>query len=116
MIDADKLDCILIGYNETPFEEYERLIGGFGEDAEAYRDLKFSFVEAERKKMSYVGLLNYAYSRSHPNECQGRADEVFKSGEIPNLAAVYLTNYLRRRNITARYVNLFQYEKEELAH
>jgi len=41
-------------------------------------------------------------------------DEEFKSGDIPNLAAAYLTHYLRR-HFSVVYVNLFQEEKAKLA-
>src|SRR5580698_4967530 len=36
------------------------------------------------------------------------------SWHIPNLAAVYLTNFLLRRGVRADFVNLFQQEKEKL--
>jgi len=104
------LDCIVIGYNELPFERYENFLRNYGEDSEAYRDLKFSFVDLGGKKLDYTGLLNYARQQSPQND----APAEFKSGDIPNLAAVYLTNFLRHRGYQADYVNLFQYEKEKL--
>src|ERR1044071_8767090 len=103
------LDCVVIGYNEIPFERYENFLRTYGEEDEAYRDLKFSFVDLDGKKLDYVGLLNHVNSLAG-----GGGDGEFKSGDIPNLAAVYLTNYLRRRNFEASYVNLFQHEKEAL--
>ena len=105
------LDCVVIGYNEVPFAQYERFLRKFGEDSEAYRDLKFSFVEVEGKKLDYVGLMNHAYSLSAAG---GASVEAFKSGDIPNLAAAYLTSFLRRAGLEAQYVNLFQYEQEKL--
>lgn len=110
------LDCIVIGYNETPFAEYEGLIRRYGEDSEAYRDLKLSFVDLGARgggagKVTYVGLLNEAVNAAHRLP---PGSEPFKSGDIPNLAAVYLTQYLRRRGLAAEYVNLFQYEKDRL--
>ena len=106
-----RLDCVVIGYNETPFPTYERLLRQYGEDSEAYRDLKFSFVDvAGAAKMNYVGLFNHAWNLAHG----GHGEERFKSGDIPNLAAVYLTHYLRRRGFAVEYVNLFQYEKDLL--
>lgn len=108
---GSRRDCIVIGYNETPFPEYEGLLRQYGEDSEAYRDLKFSFIDLGRDgKMTYVGLLNHALRLA-----SGRNGEPFKSGDIPNLAAVYLSNYLRRRGWGVEYLNLFQYEKERLA-
>ena len=101
------LDCVVIGYNELPFERYENFLRNYGEDSEAYRDLRFSFVNLGGKKLDYTGLLNYARPYDRPQA-------EFKSGDIPNLAAVYLTNFLRNRGCRAGYINLFQYEKEKL--
>ena len=108
---AQGLDCVTIGYFEPEFGEYERIIRQLGEDSEAYRDLKFSFVDLGGRKLTYAGLLSEAYRQAH-----GRTDaeDEFKSGDIPNLAAVYLTSYLRRRGFRAKYINLFLYEKDKL--
>ena len=109
------LDCVVIGYNELPFEQYEGFLKAYGEESEAYRDLKFSFMDLNGKKLDYIGLLNYVFSRAYRNGDPLAGKEQFKSGEIPNLAAVYLTNFLRHRGHQARYINLFQYEKDQLA-
>jgi p-methyltransferase len=107
------LDCVVIGYNETPFEEYEGLLRNYGEESEAYRDLKFSFVEVGGRKLNYIGLLNHVAALAGAG-ARGPAEE-FKSCDIPNLAAAYLTHYLQKRGYATRYINLFQYEKERLA-
>lgn len=108
------LDCVVIGYNEIPFEKYEIFLRNYGEDSEAYRDLKFSFVNLDGKKLDYTGLLNYAREHSPtPDNCTLRLAEI-KSGDIPNLAAVYLTNFLRKSGYHARHINLFQYEQARL--
>jgi len=106
------LDCVVIGYNEIPFERYESFLSNYGEDSEAYRDLKFSFVNVDERKMDYVGLLNEAVGAAR-GETAAAAGE-FKSGDMPNLAAVYLTNFLRVAGLNADYINLFQFEKERL--
>jgi radical SAM PhpK family P-methyltransferase len=112
--DDKKLDCIVIGYNEVPFERYESFLRNYGEDSEAYRDLKFSFVNLGGKRMDYFGLLNHVLDQASPDRDKSPAHEELKSGDIPNLAAVYLTNFLRKRKQQARYINLFQYEKDKL--
>src|SRR5215510_7094746 len=109
------LDCVVIGYNELPFERYENFLRNYGEDSEAYRDLKFSFVNLGDKKLDYTGLLNYGREQSQPRDAGPLSQSEFKSGDIPNLAAVYLTNFLRNRGYRAGYINLFQYEKEKLS-
>ncbi|MDX6694356.1 MAG: anaerobic magnesium-protoporphyrin monomethyl ester cyclase [Blastocatellia bacterium] len=108
------LDCVVIGYNETPFEQYEEFLRQYGEDSEAYRDLKFSFVNVDERKLNYMGLLNHAQSLAANGSARDGASDEFKSCDIPNLAAAYLTHFLRKRNVEARYINLFQYEKEKL--
>ena len=111
---SSTLDCVVIGYNEVPFTQYERFLLNYGEDAEAYRDLKFSFVDFGDQKLDYVGLMNHVGSLAHANNGRAWAKDEIKSGDIPNLAAVYLTTFLKRKGFEARYVNLFQYEKERL--
>ena len=109
-----RLDCVLIGYNEVPFERYEALLRGYGEDSEAYRDLRFSFLDLAGRKMLYPEVMNYATHLAAGGGAAEEPEEVFVSGEIPNLAAAYLTNFLRRRDLAVEYVNLFQQEKERL--
>jgi radical SAM PhpK family P-methyltransferase len=106
------LDCVLIGYNDVPFERYEGLVRQYGEDSEVYRDLRLSFVDLEGRKLTYVDLLNHVLARAGK---LGNGMAPLRSGEIPNLAAAYLTSFLRRHGLRAAYVNLFQDEKEKLA-
>src|SRR5215204_4083020 len=110
---SKQLDCVVIGYNETPFEEYEALLRGYGADSEAYRDLRFSFVNIDGRNIDYIGLLNHVLKLATANGGDLNGEEL-KSCDIPNLAAVYLTHYLRMRSYEARYINLFQFEKDNL--
>lgn len=109
-----KLDCIVIGYNEVPFERYESFLRNYGEDTEAYRDLKFSFVNIDGTKMDYMGLMNHSLSLAKANGDGPIPLAEYKSGDLPSLAAAYLTNFLRHHGHTASYINLFQSEKEKL--
>lgn len=97
------MDCIIIGYNESPFEEYVSTLASYGEDSEAYRDLKTSFVELDGRPLQYTQLMDIVF------------EDTFVSGEIPNLAAIYLSNYLMKRGLEVEYINLFQREKASLA-
>jgi radical SAM PhpK family P-methyltransferase len=108
------LDCIVIGYNEPPFSSYESLLRQYGDDSEAYRDLKLSFVEIDGRKMTYVDLLNHSFDLAWGDGLPGGSGVTFLSGDIPSLAAAYLTSFLRRRGLSAEYINLFQVEKERL--
>lgn len=110
---GSKLDCVVIGYNELPFDQYESFLRNYGENTEAYRDLKFSFVDLGDRKLDYVGLMNHVESLARGGNGFSPA-EGYKSGDIPNLAAAYLTTFLRRRGFETQYINLFQYEKQRL--
>jgi radical SAM PhpK family P-methyltransferase len=111
---ATQLDCVVIGYNELPFQRYESFLRNYGQDTEAYRDLKFSFLEIGEEKLDYLGLLNRIFETARKEGSGAKLPAELRSGDIPNLAAVYLTNFLRNKGHQARYVNLFQYEKEKL--
>jgi radical SAM PhpK family P-methyltransferase len=110
MSESERLDCVVIGYNEMPFEEYERLLSQYGKDAEAYRDLQFSFIDLDGKKLDYMGLLNHVFELAGGTA----ANNQFKSCDIPNLAAIYLDHFLRKRGYQSVYINLFQHEREDL--
>jgi p-methyltransferase len=114
MKSKEQLDCVIIGYNEMPFDSYEKFLINYGEESEAYRDLKFSFIDLGGNKVSYPGLLNHVLELVGRNGEKLLPHQEFKSGDLPNLAAVYLTSFLRRRNFNAQFINLFQYEKEKL--
>src|SRR4029453_11188902 len=95
------LDCVIIGYNDPPFDEYEALLRRYGRHSEAYRDLQFSFADVDGRPRPYVDLLNLAAGApGTPNPGP------FHSGAIPNLAAAYLTAFLRQRGYAAEYINL----------
>lgn len=104
------LDCVVIGYNETPFRQYEQMLRQAGTSSLLYRDLRYSFVEVGGVPMTWVDLMNLAVERGGHTGA-----EPFCSGDPPNLAAVYLTNFLRQRGKRAEYVNFFQNEKARLA-
>src|SRR5260370_13510960 len=114
MNQESNLDCVVIGYNEVPFDRYESFLRNYGEDTEAYRDLKFSFVNIGGTKMDYMGLMNHSLSLARDNGDGLNPPAEFKSGDLPSLAAAYLTNFLRNHGHTAKYINLFQSEKEQL--
>jgi radical SAM PhpK family P-methyltransferase len=107
----DSLDCVVIGYHELPFERYEHFLKGYGEDTEAYRDLKFSFVEIGDRKLDYINLLNHVLELSGRPAGKNR----LRSGDIPNLAAAYLVNFMRKKGFSAECINLFEPEREKLS-
>jgi p-methyltransferase len=112
---CEALHCVVIGYNDVPFSEYEAWVGGYGENSEAYRDLRFSFVElGGGRKLDYIGLLNLAAERAERQLGHPITWAPLRSFAIPNLAAIYLTQFLRRSGFSSTYVNLFRAEQSRL--
>lgn len=108
-------DCVVVGYNEMPFPQFERAVRAFGERSAAYRDLRLSFVEADGRPHTWLDLLNRSERLARESLGLAPAARDYYCGDIPNLAAVYLTSFLRRHGLEAEYVNLFQVEKARLA-
>ena len=79
---SKQLDCVVIGYNETPFEEYEALIRGYGPESEAYRDLRFSFVNIDGRSMNYIGLLNHVLKLATANGAETNGQGESQSGSV----------------------------------
>lgn len=107
---TDSPECILIGTNLPSIEAYASTLTLYGKKSEAYRDLRMSFIDYNGKKMSYMDLLNKVVLEEQSQE----NEPLFKSGDIPALAAVYLTHFLRKRGVRAEYINLFEFEKGQL--
>jgi p-methyltransferase len=107
-------DCVVIGYNETPFPRFEAAVRRFGARSASYQDLRFSFVDVDGAPHTWIDLLNRTerVARAGAGDTRPAAD--YRCGDIPNLAAVYLTAFLRRQGLSAEYVNLFQFEQDWL--
>jgi radical SAM PhpK family P-methyltransferase len=95
-------DVVIIGYNEVPFRHYLSTLTQYGKESEAYRDLRMNFFDRSDQPYTYVDVLNEV------------SNGKYLSCDIPNLAAVYLCNYLKKREISCDFINLFQQEKEQL--
>jgi p-methyltransferase len=105
----DQVDCVVVGYNSTPIDEYAEWVRTFGEDSEAFRDLQYSCVNLGRRPLGYTELFNEAL------DAAGRRTRLVACG-IPNLAAVYLTQFLRRSGLCADFVSSFRTEQARLDH
>lgn len=103
------LDCIVLGYNDMPFERLAEKHKPFQSYSGMYGELKTNSVLLSGKRIDYMELLNHVITNTHGSNPH------LNAFEVPNLGAVYLTNYLRRRGFSAELVNLFNFEKQRLA-
>lgn len=104
-----KTDCLIIGFNDYPFEDYVTMVRSMGENSGAFQDLNLAFVEYEGRPYHAMGLLNRFYfeNKSGPQRRLHNADFLWPT-------ITYLGTYLWRRGLSFDYINLFQFEKERL--
>ena len=105
----NQLDCIVIGYNDVSFNSLVEKHRPFQEYNGTYGELKTNSVLVNGQRKTYMDLLNHVITGVHG------ADPNLNSFEVPNLGAVYLTSFLRRRNFNVELINFYNFEKDHLA-
>lgn len=102
-------DCLIIGFNDPDFEEYEKLIRAMGPKNGAYRDLTWGFVDFEGKPYRCLDLLTRFYY-----EGKQKPASPFHNADYVWIVVLYLASYLAKHGLSYDYVNLFHFGKEEL--
>lgn len=102
-------DCLLIGFNDSNFESYVKIVSSMGTDSGAYRDLNLSFIEFNNRPYRALDMLTYLYP-----ENRDKVNKPFHNQNFLSPTILYLGSYLSKRGFTFDYINLFQLEKEKL--
>jgi anaerobic magnesium-protoporphyrin IX monomethyl ester cyclase len=105
----DRLDCVVIGYNEGDFGDYQVMCERAGPGTPEYQIMRSEHLVVDDLPMPWLD----AFSRIR-NRGTGRSDR-YHVGEVFNLASLYLTSYLRRCGLRAEPVSLFSGERDRLA-
>ncbi|ASW54315.1 PhpK family radical SAM P-methyltransferase [Plantactinospora sp. KBS50] len=105
----DRLDCVVIGYNEGDFGDYQVMCERAGPGTPEYQIMRSEHLVVDDQAMPWLD----AFSRLR-NRATGRNDR-YHVGEVFNLASLYLTSYLRKRGLRAEPVSLFSGERDRLA-
>jgi len=105
----DRLDCVVIGYNEGDFGDYQVMCERAGPGTPEYQIMRSEHLVVDSQAMPWLD----AFSRLR-NRGAKRSDR-YHVGEVFNLASLYLTSYLRRRGLRAEPVSLFSGERDRLA-
>ena len=101
------IDCLIIGFNDTNFEDYVTLAKSMGSDSGAFNDLDLAFIEHEgRPYRALDALSHFANGNKQGNH--------YHNAEFMWPVVLYLGSYLTKRGFTFDYVNLFHLEKEKL--
>ncbi len=102
-------DCLIIGYNDSNFEEYVNMVRSMGMDSGAYRDLNLAFITHDNKPYRALDILNHFDDRNGEENYRPLSNMDFLSPAI-----LYLSTYLVRKGFSFDYINLFDLEKEQL--
>ena len=105
----NQLDCIVIGYNDVAFNSLVDKHRPFQEFNGTYGELKTNSVLINGQRKTYMELLNHVITGIHGS------DPNLSAFEVPNLGAVYLTSFLRRRNFSVELINFYNFEKDRFA-
>lgn len=102
------MDCVVIGYNEGDFDDYRVMCERAGPGTPEYQIMRAEHLVVDGRAMPWLD----AFSRVR-NRYTGR-DDRYHVAEVFNLAALYLTSYLRRRGLSAEPVSLFSGERARI--
>jgi radical SAM PhpK family P-methyltransferase len=104
-----KTDCLIIGFNDSSFDEYVEMVRSMGPASGAYRDLDLTFIEHEGRRLRSMDVLNLFYGQD-----KGGTHKAFHNADFLWPVVLYLCSYLDRRGFSHDYVNLFHLEKDKL--
>jgi radical SAM PhpK family P-methyltransferase len=100
------IDCVVVGYNDTNFDDLLARNEPFRDRSGGYRHLIANSAMLERRRLKYFDLLNLARSRA------GLGPSRLHVAKMPNLGVYYLVSYLRRLGLGVEYVNFFNDEQD----
>jgi anaerobic magnesium-protoporphyrin IX monomethyl ester cyclase len=105
----DRLDCVVIGYNDGDFGDYQVMCERAGPGTPEYQIMRSEHLVVGDEAMPWLNAFSHLRNRS-----TGRNDR-YHVGEVFNLASLYLTSYLRKHGLRAEPVSLFSGERDRLA-
>ncbi|HYJ84950.1 MAG TPA: PhpK family radical SAM P-methyltransferase [Pyrinomonadaceae bacterium] len=108
MLPNQKLNCVIIGYNDIDFATSAASQKRTESISGAYQEIKTNSVLLQGKRYTYMEIINQAIARA-----QG-SNPHLNVFEAPSLGSFYLKNFLHNKGLRAEVVNFFNYDKEKL--
>jgi len=102
-------DCLIIGFNDSNFADYAKMVKSMGPKTGAYRDLNLAFITLENEPLRSMDVLNRYFfeGREGPHKPFHNADFLWP-------VITYLGTYLHRRGFSFDYINLPHLERDAL--
>lgn len=101
------IDCVVVGYNDTTFSDLLRRTEPSKEFSGGYRHLMVNSLSFRGERVKYPELLNATLQAATGMPSR------FHVGRMPNLGAITLVSFLRRRGLNAELVNFFNEDREQ---
>ena len=98
------LDCLVVGYHELDFLLHEQMALSKGQQSAEYGIFQRDHLLVDGHRLPYLDAISYFVNNSERRR-GGVGDHWYHITEVPNLAAVYLTSYLRKRGLGAEFVS-----------
>lgn len=104
-------DCLIIGFKELDFEKYVKMLRQMGTHNGAYRDLNLAFIDYLGKPYRCLDILNhFLESGAEPS----KPAKLLHNSDFLWPVITYLGSYLKKRNYTFDYINVFNLEQDAL--
>ncbi len=103
---ASQLDCVVVGYYETPMTGMLESSAMMQEHSGGYQHLLANTVPFRGERVRYPDLLNFAIEQA-----TGRPSR-HHVGRLPNLGACYLASFLRKKSFCAEVVNFVNHDRD----
>jgi radical SAM PhpK family P-methyltransferase len=105
---ASTLDCIIIGYNDPPFQAVAAKQKEMENHSGAYHEIKTNSIIRRGERISYMEFLNDILQQATGEESRLN---VF---EAPSLGVCYLTSFLKQSGFNVDFVNFFNSGRAKL--
>ena len=103
------MDCLIIGYNESIFDEDVERMKSMGTDSISFKDFGLGYINYNNKPYRALDILTHFY---HENK-EGNT-RIFHNADVLWQVIMYLGTCLNKNGFSFDYINLFQLEKEAL--
>jgi radical SAM PhpK family P-methyltransferase len=107
---TETYDCLIIGYNDLAFEEYEKILRSMGTHHSDYRDLQLNLIQYRGKPYRAADILSHFHFRDKKDTGQ----PPLTNHDVLWMCVTYLATYIHKHGFSFDYINLFHYEKDRL--
>jgi radical SAM PhpK family P-methyltransferase len=106
-MNADKIDCIVVGYNDINFQAFAEDQRRMAQYSGAYHEIVTNSVLLDGRRSTYMELINHGLERA------SGVNPHLNAFAAPSLGVCYLKSFLCRRGFRVETVNFFNQQKEK---